>query len=214
MRKPATITPAVLPGCVSAVGRAAHTSQKGITCGGRGGAFTAHHPNKFHLGTPGSIRPQGKWQNCSKAWSLFPQTTAGPSGKEGPREPLRMVRQLGPHRACPVFPPSLCGMPHPSSPSDRKPPGTWGAGAGCLEAMGHSIQLPKANRPKSLSLLSLVSSAATTWTFKPQGWVACPRLLPTAHMFRSPSPSAPSESQEPECVTSQPCCGQPQAQLP
>lgn len=82
-----TITPAVLPGCASAVGRAAHTSQKGITCGGQGGAFTAHHPDKFHLGTPGSTRPQGKWQNGSKVWSLFPQTTAGPSGKEAPREP-------------------------------------------------------------------------------------------------------------------------------
>lgn len=183
-----------------------HTPHKrGLLAGGREVLSLHIIPTSSiwaHLGVPA---PRENGRTALKSGVSFHKQQLVRPGKRHPESP---------HRACPVFPPSLCGMPHPSSPSDRKLPGTWGAGAGCLEAMGHSIQLPKANRPKSLSLLSLVSSAATTWTFKPQGWVACPRLLPTAHMFRSPSPSAPSESQEPECVTSQPCCGQPQAQLP
>lgn len=83
LQKPATVSPVAPAVCAPTmeygVGGNVHTTHKQ----GSLGTFSVHLPNKFHLDIPGRTRPQRKWRNCFKIWSLFPQTAAGLSRKEG-----------------------------------------------------------------------------------------------------------------------------------
>lgn len=86
-------------------------------------------PSTFGLGTPGRTRPQGKWHNCSKIWSLFPQTTAGLPRKESPRGLSGSSAHVRAGPGSPPSPPACNQTPHLSSPSNRELSGPWwGAG--------------------------------------------------------------------------------------